>query len=47
MMNVPDPTESFIRGLQKLFFDFLWDGKKDKVKRKTNFQAVGQGGQKW
>ena len=47
MMNVPDPTESFVRGLQKLFFDFLWDGKKDKIKRKTNFQAVGQGGQKW
>ena len=31
-MNIPDPTEGFIQELEKKLFDFLWNGKKDKMK---------------
>ena len=45
-MNIPDPTEGFIQELEKMLFDFLWNGKKDKIKRKMLCQAFEQGGLK-
>ena len=32
MMNIPDTTKGFIQELEKKLFDFLWNGKKDKMK---------------
>lgn len=47
MIDIPDPTKDFTPGAgKKLFADFLWDGKKDKIKRKSVYRAFGQGGLK-
>ena len=31
-MNLPDPEESFLKESNKLLYNFLWNGKNDKIK---------------
>ena len=45
-INLPDPSETFLNDLQKLMFNFLWDGKPDKIKRTCTFQTYEEGGLK-
>jgi hypothetical protein len=45
-MNLPDPNEAFLEDLSKLFFSFLWDGKRDRIKRTSMFQVYETGGLK-
>ena len=33
LMNLPDPEESFLKELNKLSYNFLWNGKNDKNKK--------------
>ena len=32
LMNLPDPEESFLKELNKLLYNFLWNGKNDKIR---------------
>ena len=33
VITLPNPSDKYIQQLQQLFYDFLWDSKRDKVKR--------------
>ena len=44
--NLPDPPDKFLKDLDKMLFDFLWDGKTDKIKRDTIKQQYTEGGLK-
>ena len=35
MLTLPNPSDKYIQQLQQLFYDFLWDSKRDKIKRKV------------
>lgn len=41
---LPIPNKKFITDLQKIFFQFLWSNKPDKIKRKTITQPIISGG---
>ena len=41
---LPDPPDHFIQKLQKACFQFVWNGKRDKINRKTAVKTVKQGG---
>ena len=32
-MNLPDPESEFIAELESRFYDFLWEGKKNKISK--------------
>ena len=42
--NLPDPTDDFLRELNTLLFQFLWDGKQRKISRKIVCQSYEEGG---
>ena len=44
MFALPDPEQEIINQLNACFFDFLWDGKIDKIKRNTTFKDYLAGG---
>ena len=46
LMNLPDPEESFLKELNKLLYNFLWNGKNDKIRRSGVCQAYEVGGLK-
>ena len=41
---LPNPQDSFMKDLNKIFFDFLWNGKKDKIKRENIMRNYDEGG---
>ena len=41
---LPDPPDLFIQNLQKLCFQFVWGGNRDRISRKTAIKTVKQGG---
>ena len=43
-MSLPDPGIDTINLLNTMFFEFLWDGKNDKIKRSTTFKDFSKGG---
>ena len=45
-INLPDPGKSFLNQLKKLFFNFLWDGKRGKINRDTICAEYHEGGLK-
>ena len=45
-MNLPDPEESFLKELNKLLYNFLWNGKNDEIRRSGVRQAYNVGGLK-
>lgn len=46
LQNLPDPDEKFLLEVNKLFYNFLWDGKTDKIKRTVVSQTHEAGGLK-
>lgn len=42
--NIPDPPAQFFQDLDKMFFDFLWDKKRSKIKRSVVCAAYEKGG---
>ena len=44
--NVPDPPGEFLKELQKILFEFVWNKKPDKINRKTMCQSYEAGGMK-
>ena len=45
-MSLPDPDGQFLKELSSLFYDFLWSGKKDKIKREITIKPYESGGLK-
>lgn len=43
-MLLPDPPDDFINNLQKMCFLFIWNGKQDRISRKTTKRSVKNGG---
>ena len=43
-LSLPNPGKHFITDLMLLFYDFIWNGKKDKIKRKTLCKPLEEGG---
>ena len=44
LFSIPDPDEETINLLNSMFFDFLWNGKPDKIKRSTTYNDYSEGG---
>ncbi len=42
--SLPNPSEEFFNKLEKLFFDFIWDKKPEKIKRTIMFSDLCEGG---
>lgn len=42
--DLPSPPEEFVKELNKIFYDFLWSGKKDKIKRINMIRTYEDGG---
>ena len=40
VLTLPHPSDKYIQQLQQLFCDFLWDSKRDKIKRKVIFKTI-------
>jgi len=45
-MVLPDPTAEWMKELESIFFRFIWDRGKDKVKRNVMYSAYDEGGLK-
>ena len=41
---LPNPPDDFVKDIQKRCFDFVWDGKRDKIKRSNAIHAIRDGG---
>ena len=46
LINLPDPTDQFLKEYDKLLFQFLWGGKTNRIKRETVCQPYENGGLK-
>ena len=44
MMNLPDPTENFLKRLQTLFFNFVWDWKPNRIAKEYMYLPKDEGG---
>ena len=44
--NLPDPSHFFFEQLQRMFFNFLWSGKTDRIKRNILYNDYEDGGLK-
>ena len=40
---LPDPPDNFVKYLQKICFQFVWNGKQDRIARKTTIKDVKSG----
>ena len=40
---LPDPPDNFVKDLQKICFQFVWNGKQDRIARKTTIKDVKSG----
>ena len=43
-ITLPDPTTDTINEIERLFFNYIWHNKKDRVSRKTLIQDYKDGG---
>jgi hypothetical protein len=43
---LPNPPESVLNDVQEIFYIFLWNGKKDKIKRSVIINEYEEGGTK-
>ena len=41
---LPDSPDNFVKDLQKICFQFVWNGKQDRIARKTTIKDVKSGG---
>ena len=46
LINLPDPSNQFLKEYDKLLFQFLWGGKTNRIKRETVCQTYENGGLK-
>ena len=46
LLSLPNPCNRFIKDLTLLFYKFIWNGKRDKVKRATLCKSLEEGGLK-
>ena len=46
LISLPNPPIGTVQRLEQIMFNFIWDGKPDKIKRDTLMQDYGQGGLK-
>ena len=44
LINLPDPSDNFLKEYDKLLFQFLWGGKTNRIKRETICQPYEKGG---
>ena len=44
LSSLPNPTPEFIRGLDTILYQFVWNGKRDKISRKSMAKQVQYGG---
>ena len=44
LISLPSPSETLVKKINKMLYDFLWDNKPDKVKRKIIIKKLEQGG---
>ena len=44
LLNLPDPPENFLIELESIFYQFLWDGKKSKIRKEIVRQSYEDGG---
>ena len=43
-MSLPNPSNNFFKQLETIIFNFIWNGKKDKIKRKIIINELEEGG---
>jgi hypothetical protein len=43
---LPNPPDSILNDIEKIFYKFLWNGKKDKIKRSIIINEYEEGGLK-
>ena len=41
---LPNPPDDFLKRIEKSFFNFIWNGKQDKIKRETTYNKIEDGG---
>ena len=46
LLALPNPSESMMTEINKLFYNFVWEGKPDKINRKQLVQPYSEGGAK-
>ena len=44
LIALPSPSNKIIKEINKMFYNFLWDGKPDKIKRSIAKQKIIQSG---
>ena len=44
LSNLPDPNVEFMNEIEKIFFDFLWEGKPSKIKKSIICKTYADGG---
>ena len=44
LTSLPDPSDSLCKTIENMFWDFLWHGKKDRIKRTKMIQTVANEG---
>lgn len=43
-INIPDPSDEFLKELDKLCFEFLWNGKNNKISKSVTWKPYEEGG---
>ena len=43
---LPVPSDAFLKNLDSIFYQFIWNGKRDRIARKTLIGEIGNGGLK-
>jgi hypothetical protein len=46
LTDLPNPPDSILNDIQEIFYKFLWNGKKDKIKRSVIINEYEEGGLK-
>lgn len=41
---LPNPPDNYFKKIEKIFLNFIWSGKPDKIKRQTMFSKIEEGG---
>ena len=44
LISLPSPSEKLLKNLQSLFFSFIWNNSKDRIKRKVTIKDYQEGG---
>jgi hypothetical protein len=47
LSSLPNPTLDIIKQIETMFFYFVWNSKRDKIKRSVLTKSYEEGGLKW